>query len=418
MRFLVPCLVVICLSQSSTAWAVSAKEYWAVGNGKADDTLAIQAALDAGQGPVFLPTGRYRLTETLRVPGGGGFYGRGILYMDDDETVLTNYEGDQGASNIRIEGIQIEKRFIDNSEKDGILIQHAANVCIDGVSVTGISACYGIALVHCENFSIANCYIHDFKASWKRRKLPGGRNLDALGITLEHCRAGQISNNRIENLNLTDESAVAVQYQTDGINPRYCKQLTISNNVIRNVGEGIDLVECESVSVHGNVIETCWHFGIKVIHGSRLCTVSHNTISNAALSGISLYFGDPANGPSFGNVVQGNTILNTGSVAIRQGDNGARRGVWKTWEIAGIELCNDSRTKNSVFDYVIANNVIYNTAEHPHCQFGVIERYHTYGNETEQQRKPEAGLFNNRITGNLIRGMAAGKYKTFSRPAG
>jgi hypothetical protein len=55
---------------------VSAKDFGAVGNGVADDTAAIQAALDYvgsnGGGTVYLPmtsaTGRYRTTSVLRIP--------------------------------------------------------------------------------------------------------------------------------------------------------------------------------------------------------------------------------------------------------------------------------------------------------------------------------------------------------------
>lgn len=414
MRLLVSHLIVLLSLPLSAAWAVSVENFGAFGNATADDTDAIQAALDAGQGPVLLPPGRYRITQTLRVPAGGGLYGQGTLYMDADETVLSNHGHDQRVNGILIKGIQIEKRFVENSEKDGIFFENATNLRIDGVSVTGMSACFGIALVRCVNFSITDCYVHDFKASWTKRKLPGGRSLDAIGIMLDHCYWGQITNNRIENLNVTYESAVAVHYQTDGINPRRSKQVTIANNIIRNVGEGIDLVDCESMSVTGNVIQQCWPFGIKVIHGSRLCTISNNTIRDAGLNGMSLYFGNPEFGPGFGNVVQGNTIANTGTIAITREKDGTRQGVWEKWPIAGIDLHNDSRANNSVYDYIIANNVIYNTPEHPICQYGINERYHTYGDEREDAQQPDPSLFTNKISGNLIRGMRVGKYKTFS----
>lgn len=54
----------------------------AVGDGRADDTDAIQKAIDAardktGHGLVFLPSGRYRLTRTLLVPPGVRIFGAG-----------------------------------------------------------------------------------------------------------------------------------------------------------------------------------------------------------------------------------------------------------------------------------------------------------------------------------------------------
>src|SRR3954470_6977306 len=52
------------------------------GDGKTDDSDAIQQAIDAAAGPngggiVFLPSGRYRISRTLLVPPGVRLYGFG-----------------------------------------------------------------------------------------------------------------------------------------------------------------------------------------------------------------------------------------------------------------------------------------------------------------------------------------------------
>ncbi len=63
-----------------------------VGNGRADDTDAMQSALDAapdktGHGIVFLPSGRYRVSRTLLVPAGVRIFGVGktrpVLLLGD-----------------------------------------------------------------------------------------------------------------------------------------------------------------------------------------------------------------------------------------------------------------------------------------------------------------------------------------------
>ena len=57
---------------------VSVKDFGAVGDGVTDDTVAIQAALDAGQyGTVTIPAGEYLITDTLYVPKGTNFIGQG-----------------------------------------------------------------------------------------------------------------------------------------------------------------------------------------------------------------------------------------------------------------------------------------------------------------------------------------------------
>jgi hypothetical protein len=43
------------------------RQFGAIGDGKADDTTAVQKAIDAGTGAVFFPKGRYRITRTLEV---------------------------------------------------------------------------------------------------------------------------------------------------------------------------------------------------------------------------------------------------------------------------------------------------------------------------------------------------------------
>lgn len=59
---------------STNLYVVTAPPWGAVGDGAADDTAAIQSALNAagtnGGGVVYLPGGKYRLTTTLDIPGG------------------------------------------------------------------------------------------------------------------------------------------------------------------------------------------------------------------------------------------------------------------------------------------------------------------------------------------------------------
>jgi hypothetical protein len=57
--------------------SVSVKDFGAVGNGIADDTVAIQAAIDAAQGTqqLFFPAGTYKVTSTLNLFKGSNLVG-------------------------------------------------------------------------------------------------------------------------------------------------------------------------------------------------------------------------------------------------------------------------------------------------------------------------------------------------------
>ncbi len=55
---------------------VSVKEFGAVGNGVADDTEAIQSAIDAAE-EVFLPKGNYKVTKTIRLRANTKLFGLG-----------------------------------------------------------------------------------------------------------------------------------------------------------------------------------------------------------------------------------------------------------------------------------------------------------------------------------------------------
>src|ERR1019366_4656559 len=57
---------------------LTATEFGAKGDGEADDSAAIQAAIDkAGAGILFVPSGRYRLTRTIYAGTGVRIFGYG-----------------------------------------------------------------------------------------------------------------------------------------------------------------------------------------------------------------------------------------------------------------------------------------------------------------------------------------------------
>ena len=77
-------------------------DYGAVGNGIADDTAALQAAIDAAGvngGAVYFPAGNYKITSSLTLSNGVRYFGDGINDATYNSTVLS-YSGTQDAVQI------------------------------------------------------------------------------------------------------------------------------------------------------------------------------------------------------------------------------------------------------------------------------------------------------------------------------
>jgi hypothetical protein len=86
------------------AQTVSVKDFGAVADGVTDDTVAIQAALNSGQGPVYFPAGIYAVTSEIVVPdnsgiiGANAFWKRRTGYTYNSEQTVFKYIGAGGAN--------------------------------------------------------------------------------------------------------------------------------------------------------------------------------------------------------------------------------------------------------------------------------------------------------------------------------
>ena len=71
--------------QAKLRETVSVKDFGAVGDGVTDDTAAIQAALDSGAKRVYIPSGTYIVTASVRIPSEITVYGDGT-----DKTLISS----------------------------------------------------------------------------------------------------------------------------------------------------------------------------------------------------------------------------------------------------------------------------------------------------------------------------------------
>ena len=143
------------------------KSYGAIGNGIADDTAAIQAAIDAAastSGRVFIPAGYFIIKETINLPlqtsiVGHGHYTSILQAWGDFQGAMikvtdTNYTGETYIHNIGL--------FGDNKAHTGIEYNHTGNSYLNPVRIQdcidyGMLLNYGVWGIHAENVNVGNC---------------------------------------------------------------------------------------------------------------------------------------------------------------------------------------------------------------------------------------------------------------------
>lgn len=139
MRKFVICLIIsVCMPYFLFASISNPRNYGAKGDGIADDTQAIQEALDKC-GSVFLPTGKYRTTRKLVIHSNTVFYGEvgSIIFPEKDSFVIMN-EHAQDANcdeNITISNLEI------NAERVNAVSEYSAGLYLCDISNVKVINC-------------------------------------------------------------------------------------------------------------------------------------------------------------------------------------------------------------------------------------------------------------------------------------
>ncbi len=231
--------------EAKLAQTVSVKDFGAVGDGVVDDTAAIQDAVDAGAGVVYLPIGTYSVGQ-LTVPNGVRLiYGPGVLKQRaQDANVLYL----SGVSNIIIDGVKILGVAGTN--------EPAARSSNSGIYCTN----------NCVNVTVRNCridrmfYYPVYMEDTYDSRIEGCYFFqNALGPRLRGARRVIIANNEISLTCLaSSEFTVAIGLDsTDGHALGVCRDIIIDGNHVIGFANAQGLLVHAGIRVNvvGNIIQ-------------------------------------------------------------------------------------------------------------------------------------------------------------------
>lgn len=154
---------------------VSVKDFGAVGNGVADDTVAIQAAIDATPvyGTTFFPAGTYIITATLNLKSNTGVDGQGATIKAKDAVNFEYMMLAASKTNVTVKNIRFDANKANRSAGQNVRFMclgftdcddcTASNVYVENArgysSIPAVGLAVGGSSIRCkiENCTAVNC---------------------------------------------------------------------------------------------------------------------------------------------------------------------------------------------------------------------------------------------------------------------
>ena len=243
--------------------STNAATFGAAGDGAADDTTALQAALNAtaAAGVLYLPPGQYRTTGPLNWPSGVTIEGRGLASL----VVTGNYSAltvGPGAADGWIRGV----RFVGTMPTTGVATKAAQ--CGINIDATAAQRATGMRV---ENCSFEGLEYIALRAKHAYRLRVTGCTFDNYGyagVGMYSPSDTEVQGNRFAGTGALPSyasnsyAAFASIYEPDGdiggpSNPRPSDVTFISNTVRNQQWEGLDTHAGQRISFIGNVFVDC-----------------------------------------------------------------------------------------------------------------------------------------------------------------
>jgi hypothetical protein len=262
---------------------VSVLDFGAVGDGVADDTTAIQAALNVG-GNIVFPSGTYYLTGQVTVSSN------------------TNIDFCNSQINTNYNGILFYVAGTSATRKENVVFQNG-KLTATTIGSTGQMA---IQAIWADNIFVQNCVFNDFGGVMV--KFNGGNyNCEVIGCTSNNSGLigfysegdGAASPQEpCDNIRFIRNTVVGGDY---GIEAKQSTNVLISDNYINGTGQGSGkpgiLVTrdfstgaefaCRGITITNNNLQDCDGFGVQVT-GAADVVVQGNRILNSVNTGLAI----------------------------------------------------------------------------------------------------------------------------------
>ncbi len=307
---------------------VSVKDFGAVGDGVADDTLAFQRAFNyvnsIGSGSIYVPAGRYRKGDA--VGSTWIVYSNTTLFGDGDSSVI----------------FFDDKSSVARSGNDFLLCSNAENITfrdfkVEGTALTELNATNNKQLFTGE----------------------GVDNLRVSNLTIKGVRNMAFAFNSVNNAVFSGNHLEFVV--ADGLRCTTASNIVITGNTLTSVTDDAIAVHCLDVAttpnsgviITNNVLESCQ--GIKVL-GAKCVNISGNVLRRTLRNPIDVQVvgsGTEGNTPQFAINITGNIISDT------FGNRGTNYAIYVS---AGLgrnygELLTKPGVTSQPYDYNYLNNI-------------------------------------------------------------
>lgn len=243
---------------------VSPEDFGAVGNGTANDTAAVTAAIATGKRVVGDPKKTYAVSGNITLPTGADL-------QDIRFKQLTHTGGDRrtlyanSVSGVKLRRVAVDRNgdgtYGSMNGDSGIWISGGSGHLLEDVEVFGDDMGNGITIVGATDFVVTRPYIHDIDYSLGSN--PGDDRVQ--GLYLLNCSGFTVSGQRIQDLGGNYGSGYTTRYSR-GLSLGGCSDFTIGAGVVQRVDQGYDVTGSggnHEFTFSGAHAVDCYTYGFK-----------------------------------------------------------------------------------------------------------------------------------------------------------